>query len=117
MIGRSLGQDALGANKHVKVRPTLQLASHESIFALGDIILWDEQKQAFKAHGHASVIAANILSLLNGSKLRKEYKTGREMILVTNGKVCFDNPPPKQAHATYYAYRMVAACMLVCCGG
>jgi len=90
MIAESLGQDAVTARKHVKVLPTLQLQSHPSIFALGDIIDWSEQKQAFKANGHSAAITANILSLLSGAKLQKNYKTGPEMILVTNGKVSID---------------------------
>ena len=87
MIAESLGQDVVTTRKHVKVLPTLQLPTQDSIFALGDIIDWKEQKQAFKANGHASVVTANILTLLNGSKPGKNYKTGPEMILVTNGKV------------------------------
>jgi NADH dehydrogenase FAD-containing subunit len=90
MIAESLGQDAVTARKHVKVLPTLQLKSHPSIFALGDIIDWEEQKQAFKANGHAAVITANILGLIGGSNPQKNYKTGPEMILVTIGKVSCD---------------------------
>jgi len=90
MIAESLGQDAVTARKHVKVLPTLQLNSHPSIFALGDIIDWNEQKQAAKTSGHGGVIAANILSVLGGSKPQKQYKTGPEMILVTNGRVSLD---------------------------
>ena len=90
MIAESLGQDTVTTRKYVKVLPTLQLKSHASIFAMGDIIDWNEQKQAFKGNGHTAAISANILSLLNGSEPRKNYKTGAEMILVTNGKVCFD---------------------------
>jgi len=86
MIAESLGQDAVTTRKHVKVLPTLQLKSHPAIFAIGDIIHWDEQKQLFKTSGQASVIAANILSVLGGSEPRKNYKSGPEMILVTNGK-------------------------------
>lgn len=93
MIGESLGRDVLSARKNVKVLPTLQLPSNPSIFALGDIIDWNEQKQAFKSYSHGSVITANILSLLNGSKAQKEYKTGTEMMIVTNGKVGFDRFP------------------------
>lgn len=93
MIGESLGTDVLTDTKYVKVLSTLQLRLHPSIFALGDIIDWVEQKQAFKSKKHASVIAANILSLLQGSKPTKEYKTGPEIILVTNGKVSFDHSP------------------------
>jgi len=90
MIAESLGQDAVTTRKYVKVLPTLQLKSHPAIFALGDILDWDEQKQLFKTSGQASVIAANILSVLGGSEPRKNYKSGPEMILVTNGKVGCD---------------------------
>lgn len=86
MIGESLGEDVLTARKNVKVLPTLQLLSHPSIFALGDIIDWNEQKQAFKSQSHGSVIIANILSLLSSSEARKKYKTGPEVIILTNGK-------------------------------
>ena len=89
MISDSLGQDVVTASKHVKVLPTLQLQSHESIFALGDILDWTEQKQGFKAGGHTAVIVPNILSILNGSKPQKNYKSGPEVILITNGKVSF----------------------------
>jgi len=90
MIVESLGQDVVTERKYVKVLPTLQLPSHQSIFALGDIMDWKEQKQFFKTSGHSSTITANILSILGGSKPAKQYKTGPEMILVTNGRVSFD---------------------------
>jgi apoptosis-inducing factor 2 len=107
IIGDSLGSDVLTENGYVKVAKTLQVSGYESIFAIGDIINWEEQKQAFKTEGHASVVVANILSLLNKPKTPgrpddskplklKEYKTGTEIMLVTNGKVSFDNFPPKQ---------------------
>lgn len=99
MILESLGEDVLTERGNVKVLETLQLPSHKSIFALGDIIDWDEQKQAFKSYSHSSVIADNILNLLDtvskdeGAKEgQKKYKKGREVIIVTNGKVSFDNP-------------------------
>jgi len=87
MIVESLGPDAVTASKHVKVLPTLQLKSHPSIFAMGDILDWPEQKQFFKASGHSSVITANLMSVLEGSEPQKHYKTGPEMILLTTGKV------------------------------
>ena len=90
MIAESLGQDALTTRKHVKVLPTLQLKSHPSIFTIGDIIDWEEQKQGVKANGHTSVIVPNVLSLLGSSKPQKQYQSGPEMILLTNGRVSFD---------------------------
>jgi NADH dehydrogenase FAD-containing subunit len=89
MIAESLGKDVLTERKHVKVLPTLQLKSQPSIFALGDIVDWNEQKQAAKGSGHSATVMANILSLLAGSEPKKHYKTGPEMILVTNGRVSF----------------------------
>lgn len=117
MIGESLGNNVLTARKNVKVLPTLQLPAHPSIFALGDIIDWNEQKQAFKSYSHGSVITANILSLLSGSKAQKKYKTGTEIIIVTNGRVSFDCSRFQRVRMIYHPCRTVAACISVRCGG
>lgn len=66
---------------------SLQLPNHPAIFAVGDIIDWEEQKQAAKANGHAPVVVANIADLLAGRSVRKEYGGFPEMIMITNGKV------------------------------
>lgn len=83
----TLGSDTLTDRGYVRVKPTLQLASHSDIYAAGDIIDWAEQKQAAKTHAHAAVITANILSNLSGEKPAKEYKGSTELIIITNGKV------------------------------
>ncbi|KAJ4496322.1 FAD/NAD(P)-binding domain-containing protein [Lentinula edodes] len=74
----------------VKVLPSLQLPSHPNVFALGDLIEWDEQKTAAKAQmGHAPVVAKNVELYLKGvdvSKAGKIYKGSTEMILVSNGR-------------------------------
>jgi hypothetical protein len=57
------------------------------IFAVGDIIDWKEQKQAAKANGHGPVVVANIVNLLAGQPVQKEYGGFPEMIMITNGKV------------------------------
>jgi NADH dehydrogenase FAD-containing subunit len=72
----------------VKVKPTLQLAQHPRIFALGDIIDWKEQKQAAKALGHVSIVSNNVLSLVGLKSSFKDYKGSIEMIGLSNGKVC-----------------------------
>ncbi|KIJ62518.1 hypothetical protein HYDPIDRAFT_129019 [Hydnomerulius pinastri MD-312] len=84
----SLDSSALSGSGYVKVRPTLQLVNYPSIFAAGDIIEWAEQKQAAKTRGHAGVIVANILSLLQGGEAGnlKVYGGSPEMILITNGR-------------------------------
>lgn len=82
----SLGADTLTHTGHVKVKPTLQLLSHPDIFALGDVLDINEQKQAAKVDGHAKVVAANVLSVLEGKEAKSVYKGSYELILVTNGK-------------------------------
>jgi len=86
-IGESLGPEALTKTNLVKVEKTLQLSSHPMIFAVGDIIDWEEQKQAAKAIGHAPVVVANVVNLLAGRPVRKEYGGLPEVIAIANGKV------------------------------
>ena len=85
-VSASLGPDSLSETGFVIVRPTLQLKSHDDIFAAGDVIEWKEQKQGAKASAHGVLAAGNILAFLNKGKL-KEYKGATEMILLSNGKV------------------------------
>lgn len=77
----------LSAEKYLKVSPKLQVPGHASIFAVGDIIDWAEQKQGAKCAGHSAVVVANVVSYLNEKPLTKDYKGGFEIILITNGKV------------------------------
>ena len=86
-IGESLGPEALTKTSLVKVEKTLQLSSHPEIFAVGDIVGWEEQKQATKAVGHAPVVVANVVNLLAGRPVRKEYGGFPEVIAIANGKV------------------------------
>jgi NADH dehydrogenase FAD-containing subunit len=83
---RSLGVDTLTKTGHVKIRPTLQLLEHPEIFALGDVLDYQEQKQAAKVGGHAKVVAANIASLIDGQDPKAVYRGAPEMIVITNGK-------------------------------
>jgi NADH dehydrogenase FAD-containing subunit len=78
---------ALNDTGLIRVRPTLQLADYDDIFAAGDVIDWKEQKQSAKSSAHGLLIGANIQAKLNGGKL-KDYKGSTEMIVLTNGKVC-----------------------------
>ncbi|TFY70545.1 hypothetical protein EVG20_g2450 [Dentipellis fragilis] len=82
----SLGSDVLTSQGNVKVLPSLQLRSYPNIFAAGDVIDVDEQKQLAKTPAHAGVIVANVLSILSGGSATKEYKGSPELILITNGK-------------------------------
>ena len=86
-ISASLGPDAVTSSGHVKVLPTLQLPEHPNIFALGDIINWNEQKQFMKVtSGHVPIVVNNVAAYLSGRTL-KPYKGVPEIITVTVGKV------------------------------
>lgn len=67
--------------------PTLQVRGHPSIFAAGDIINLPEAKQFAKTAGHAAVVSANVMSLLKDQEPKKECKPGKEIIVISNGKV------------------------------
>ena len=69
--------------------PSLQLESHPSIFALGDITDLQEAKQFQKTAGHASVVVPNVLSYLEGEELKQQCKPGKEIIMISNGRVSF----------------------------
>lgn len=86
-ISTSLGPTVLASNGYVTISPTLQLPSQPRILAAGDIIDFPEQKQAGKYGAHASVVVANIQSILKGEKPTKEYKgPALEAIVITVGK-------------------------------
>ncbi|KAH8826900.1 FAD/NAD(P)-binding domain-containing protein [Flagelloscypha sp. PMI_526] len=71
----------------VKVKPTLQVEGFDDIFAIGDIIDWNEQKMNIKTHAHAAVASHNIISLLQrkGAGMKK-YKGSYELIFLTWGR-------------------------------
>jgi len=70
----------------IRIENTFQLKSHPNIYAIGDVIDWQEQKQAAKAPKHAQIAAANILSQINGDDPKKIYSGQPELIIITNGK-------------------------------
>ncbi|KIJ39265.1 hypothetical protein M422DRAFT_175306, partial [Sphaerobolus stellatus SS14] len=84
-VGESLGLDVLSKAGFVKVKTTLQVQGYDHIFAMGDMIDWKEQKQAFKTQSHRAVVATNILPVLEGQAPKKEYNSMGEGIVVTNG--------------------------------
>jgi predicted carbohydrate-binding protein with CBM5 and CBM33 domain len=61
---------------------------HPRIFAAGDVIDWDEQKQAIKYVAHAKVVVDNVISVLKDRQPNALYKGCYEAIVIANGKVC-----------------------------
>ncbi|KAF8908222.1 hypothetical protein CPB84DRAFT_1674434 [Gymnopilus junonius] len=76
----------LSATNHIRVSATLQVMQYPRIFAGGDAIEWDEQKQVTKYDYHASVIASNIATLLKKKQPSALYRGCYEMISISNGK-------------------------------
>ena len=77
----------LNPRGQIKIENTFQLKSHANIYAIGDVVDWQEQKQAAKAPKHAQIAAANILTQINGGDPKKAYSGQPELIIITNGKV------------------------------
>ena len=73
----------------MKVQPTLQLESHPSIWAVGDILDFLEGKRATKAKRQLNVLIPNLLLFLRdrNARLTKEYTPSPENIVLTNGAV------------------------------
>ena len=71
------------------MQPTLQLESHFSIWAVGDIVDFPEGKRTSKAKGQFNVLIPNLLAFLRdrNAKLRKKYTPSPENIVLTNGAV------------------------------
>ncbi|KAI0796134.1 FAD/NAD-P-binding domain-containing protein [Abortiporus biennis] len=81
----SLDSSILTERGNVKIAPTFQVIGHPGIFAIGDIIDWEEQKQAFKAANHSRIVVGNILSYLSGQPLYKKYKGIFDAVFITIG--------------------------------
>lgn len=71
------------------MQPTLQLESHPSIWAVGDILNFPEGKRAAKAKAQFGVLIPNLLTFLRDkdAKLTKVYTSSPENIVLTSGAV------------------------------
>ncbi|KAF8308641.1 FAD/NAD(P)-binding domain-containing protein [Clavulina sp. PMI_390] len=91
------GGSALSPGGRVKVAPTLNVQPSPSsvlpnVWAIGDIIEWNEQHQFMKANNHIEVVKKNLLATLasddgsgKGPVSLAEYKSMDEAILVSVG--------------------------------
>ena len=84
---KSLGASVVTPRGQIKIEKTFQVKSHANIYAIGDVIDWEEQKQAAKAAKHAQIAATNIIAQLNTGVPKTNYSGQPELIIITNGKV------------------------------
>ncbi|TFY61225.1 hypothetical protein EVJ58_g4643 [Rhodofomes roseus] len=82
----SLTPSPISSNGSLKVNPTLEVQGHPGIFAVGDVVDWDEQKQAAKGANHLGIAVPNVVSYVEGKPLKKVYKGSPELILIPLGK-------------------------------
>lgn len=81
----------LTAQGRVPVEATLEVKGHPGVFAAGDAIDWEEQKQYAKIKNHETVVVQNVLDRLAGREPSKRYAGSTELIVITNGKVCTED--------------------------
>lgn len=78
----------LTAQGRIPVETSLEVKGHPGVFAAGDVIDWEEQKQYAKIKNHEAVVVQNVLDRLAGKQPSKTYGGSTELIIITNGKVC-----------------------------
>src|SRR5207248_1761479 len=76
--------EARGTDGFVKVGPTLQLAGHDNVFAIGDVSTADA-KMAGLAGRQAQLVAENIIKLVSGDHELTEYQPFGPAIVVPIG--------------------------------
>jgi NADH:ubiquinone reductase (non-electrogenic) len=103
----------------IMVNPTLQLPSHENVFALGDIAFYKDAAPilagtAQLAFQQAGLAARNIKALLAGDKLQTKHfeelgeavSLGTERAAVLAGGKAFGGPLARQARFALYTARL-----------
>ena len=103
----------------ILVAPTLQLQSHENVFALGDIAFFKDATPTLAgtaqlAFQEAVLAARNIRALISGEKLHTKYfeelgeavSLGTERAAVLAGGKAFGGPLARQARFAMYTSRL-----------
>ncbi len=101
------------------VKPTLQLQSHENVFALGDIAFYQDATATLAgtaqlALQEAGLAARNIRALIEGEKLQTKHfeelgeavSLGTERAAVLAGGKAFGGPLARQARFAMYTARL-----------
>jgi NADH:ubiquinone reductase (non-electrogenic) len=110
---------AKAPNGLIQVNPTLQISSHEDIFALGDIALFKDTAPTLAgtaqlALQEAGLVARNIKALLAGDPLQTKHfeelgeavSLGTERAAVLAGGKAFGGPLARQARFALYTARL-----------
>ena len=103
----------------ILVNPTLQLPSHQEIFALGDIAFFPDASPTLAGTGQlalqqAGLVARNIKALLAGDELQTKHfeelgeavSLGTERAAVLAGGKAFGGPLARQARFALYTARL-----------
>jgi NADH dehydrogenase len=103
----------------IVVRPTLQLLSHENVFALGDIAFYKDAAPVLAgtaqlAYQQAGLAARNVKAFLSGDELQTKHfeelgeavSLGTERAAVLAGGKAFGGPLARQARFALYTARL-----------
>ncbi|KAG8950634.1 hypothetical protein FRC04_007258 [Tulasnella sp. 424] len=74
---KSFDSTILTPEGNVRVLPSLRVplsSGKTNVYAAGDVINWDEQKQLAKVPAHTGIVVANILASIQGKPAAKTYK-------------------------------------------
>jgi demethylphylloquinone reductase len=106
-------------NNLIAVRPTLQLAEHDNVFALGDIAFYQDATPTLHGTGQlamqeAGLAAKNIRALIKGDQLQTRHfeelgeavSLGTERAAVLAGGKAFGGPIARQARFALYTSRL-----------
>jgi NADH:ubiquinone reductase (non-electrogenic) len=103
----------------ILVNPTLQIPSHEDVFALGDIAFYKDAAPTLAGTGQlalqeASLVAKNVKAFLSGDQLQTKHfeelgeavSLGTERAAVLAGGKAFGGPLARQARFALYTARL-----------
>ncbi|PFH45970.1 hypothetical protein AMATHDRAFT_157112 [Amanita thiersii Skay4041] len=91
----TLGEGTLWSSKCVRIDTAFRLLHHKRIFAAGDVIEWEEQKQLCKAYTHAEMVSKNVMAALRKEDPAAIYKGSAEIMCLSMGQT---------GGTTYYSY-------------
>ncbi|KIL66928.1 hypothetical protein M378DRAFT_185911 [Amanita muscaria Koide BX008] len=83
---KTLGENVLWSNGCVRINPVFQMIYNKRIYAAGDVIEWEEQKQYVKALTHADMIARNVIDTIKREDATHIYRGSKETISLTLGE-------------------------------